>query len=157
MWLLYKPLSKNKVVPRLDRPLDVWSLFLKEDFMRRLILCGVLFIVIFCLRFLVHINLNSKKKSKKKKDLNEIGTPIEILYLIKRFGLVPSKLKSKKIGALISLIDAFILTTTIYVASLVSDKILLEILVGTILVFILIFGINEIFGNYLKRKGYDKK
>ena len=125
--------------------------------MRKLILCGILFIIVFSLRFITHLYLNGKKKTNTKKKLNQIGEPIEIQYLIKRFNLVPEKLKLKRIGLGISFIDAFIFSSTIYVASLVSDKVLIEIFVGMIMVFALIFGLNEMYGKFLKRKGYDKK
>lgn len=125
--------------------------------MRKLILCGILFIFIFSLRFIIHLYLNSKKKTNTKKKFNQIGDPIEIQYLIRRFNLVPSKMKSIRVGLGVSLIDAFIISLTIYITSSISDKVLIEILIGAVLVFILIFGLNELFGRLLKRKGYDKK
>lgn len=125
--------------------------------MRKLILCGILFIFIFSLRFIIHLYLNSKKKTNTKKKFNQIGDPIEIQYLIRRFNLVPSKMKSIRVGLGVSLIDAFIISLTIYITSSISDKVLIELLIGAVLVFILIFGLNELFGRLLKRKGYDKK
>ena len=125
--------------------------------MSRLILSGILFVFIFILRFIIHLYLISRKKTNTKKKLNQIGDPIEIQYLTKRFNLLPSKMKSIKIGLFISIIDAFIIAFTVYIASMVSDSVLVEILVGTVLVFVLIFSINELFGRILKRKGYDKK
>ncbi len=125
--------------------------------MRKLILCGILFIFIFSLRFIIHLYLNSKKKTNTKKKFNQIGDPIEIQYLIRRFNLVPSKMKSIRVGLGVSLIDAFIISLTIYITSSISDKVLIELLIGVVFVFILIFGLNELFGRLLKRKGYDKK
>ena len=108
----------------------------------------IIFIMIILISYILDLLKIKKKKSKS------IG---EIQYLVMKFNLNSAKFRYKKICFIISLLNAFIITSVVVVVSLLNVPIALQLLVGFILLFVLIYVIYEIFGRILIKKGFQKK
>jgi len=101
-------------------------------------------------------NKRKAKKKKQKKKETKIGTAVELKYLSLKFKIPLKKLEKKWINLTICSIDAFIIATTISLIANVTKIIPLQMIIGLITVFSLIYVIYEIFGKILILKGYDK-
>lgn len=120
----------------------------------------VYFILAFLLAYLGRYALYKKskktskkvKKAKKQKD----NMAIEMKYLVHKFELDPAKLDTKKIAQLISSIDAFIIAVTFTFVLLVTEDMILIFILGVLFIFVLIYGLYEILGRILLKKGYGK-
>lgn len=108
------------------------------------------FTVTFILRFVLFIMTKKKKGKKDKKET------VEKQYLINKFSLDKEKLNSTTINIVISLMDAFIISITLLLSISITNKYILQLLIGLVVVFILIYVCNEILGNILIKKGYKK-
>ena len=108
-----------------------------------------LFLYIFYLRKIS----SNKSKKKKKKEAKEI---IEIRYLMVSFKLKKEKLLTKKIIALISIVDAFIITTVYLVVVHIPYAIIWQLMTGFVLLLGLIYSIYSIIGSILVKKGYKE-
>lgn len=123
--------------------------------MEQLILFIFTFILAFIGRLLLYlISKRAKKKGRKKKDKS--GLAIEMKYLSMKFKLDNEKVDKKSIATLISCMDALIIAATFAIVITVSDSIVLELLLGLALIFGLIYGLYEILGRILLKKGYGK-
>lgn len=123
----------------------------RGDEVADLLLCACLFVVVFLGRLMLYKMSKSKRGRKKK-----WGTYTDIMYLNKRFGLNPKKTDTLGIASIVSLLDAFIITISLYISVNISDSIVIEMLVGLVVVVMLILITNEIIGRILLKKGYDK-
>ena len=117
--------------------------------MRDLILCLVIFVIAFLLRFGVYIF--SRKKHKRANIM------MEMKYLINRFKLDKYRINTYPVAVVLCLMDAFIISLTLFLSIGLSDKTVVELLIAFVLVFGLIILFNEVIGRILKKKGYDKK
>lgn len=124
--------------------------FLKEKSMDDLIMCLIVFIVVFLTRFLIYFY--SKKKKKKNK-----GIMMEMQYLINRFKLNKERIDTYTIAIVISLIDAFIMALALFLSVRITENMIVQMIIGFILVIGLIILSNELLGRILKKKGYDQK
>ena len=119
-----------------------------------LIIFLVLFLIIFIIDFFLikkpHYKVKKKRNKKKNNDLTEIS------YLTSKFKLTKSKLINNKILAIISLINAFIISIVSIVVIKININIILQLLIGFFLLIALIYSIYEILGRILVKKGYDK-
>ena len=111
------------------------------------------FTVTFILRLVLFMITKKKKSKKDKKDKNET---VEKQYLINKFSLDKKKLNTNSINIVISLMDAFIISITLLLSISITDKYILQLLIGLVVVFVLIYVCNEILGSILIKKGYKK-
>lgn len=118
----------------------------------------VYFIVSFALSYFGRCFLykKSKKTSKRKNKKNRSDLAIEFKYLSSKFALDREKLDTLKMARIVSLLDAIIISVTFTVVSFITDMWLVFVL-GIVIVFGLIFGLYEVLGSVLKRKGFEKK
>lgn len=118
----------------------------------------VYFIVSFAISYFGRCFLykKSKKTSKRKNKKNRSNLAIEFKYLSSKFALDREKLDTLKMARIVSLLDAVIISVTFTVVSFITDMWLVFIL-GIVIVFGLIFGLYEVLGSVLKRKGFEKK
>jgi hypothetical protein len=93
-------------------------------------------------------------KKPRKKDIKEI---IEIKYLSITYGIVKEKILTKKFMFIISIIDAFIISSVFLVITLLPYGIFWQLLVGFAMLLGLIYSIYSILGRVLSKKGYDQK
>jgi hypothetical protein len=139
------------VVPRQVRPLGWICRFFKERMlMNNLILGCITFAVVFLFRLLFYFIGNKKSKNKG-------GIWKEMQYLIVKFKLDEKKVNKKSIAAIISILDAFIISLTLCLVIIITDNVPLELILGLVFVIVLIYLVYEIFGRILVRKGYGRK
>lgn len=120
-----------------------------------LILFGVLFIIIFLVDYIFIKRkylkkISSKKKKKKNNELTEIS------YLVGKFKLNKDALPLNKLLVIISLSNAFIISLVAVVVIILNTYIIIQLVVGFILLFALIYAIYELIGRSLERRGYSK-
>lgn len=116
-----------------------------------------IFCFIFCFIGRLTIYLISKL-SRKKSKINESknGIAVEMKYLINKFKLVESKIDKKSFAAIISFLDAIIISGSLIIVIVITDNTVFEMILGLIVVTILIYVIYEILGKILIKKGFDK-
>ena len=109
---------------------------------------AVIFIVVFLVTYVMDLIKIKRKKFKK------IG---EMQYLVGKFKLDINRINYKIHCLIISLINAFIISTVTLVISLVDAIMAIQLLVGFVLLFALIYSLYEIYGRILVKKGYVLK
>ncbi len=105
------------------------------------------FLVVFFLVFLVIYIVNLCKVNNKKYDT--IG---EMNYVIKKFKLDRKKINYKKEIRIIALLDSFIIASVGTFVTSLDIMIILQLGLGFILLFALIYSLYEIYGRHLKNK-----
>ena len=123
-------------------------LFLKECNMDDLIMCLIIFVIVFLVRFGAYYFSKKKKKSK--------GIMMEMQYLINRFKLNKKLINTYRMAVILSLVDALIMALVLFLSVRITDNMIVQMLLGFILVIGFIILFNEIIGKILKKKGYDK-
>lgn len=96
--------------------------------------------------------LSKLRKKKKRKS----GLDVELKYLITKFKLSKSRVDRKSFAAIISFIDALIISSTLIISITITDNMVLELAIGLLIVIILIYILYEILGKILILKGFDK-
>lgn len=116
----------------------------------------VLFIFTFLFTFIGRLTfyLISKLKKKKSKEKNGIST--ELRYLITKFKLQDNLADKKSLAAIISFLDALIISLTLIIVITITDNIFLELILGLFIVIIFIYILYEILGKILVKKGFGK-
>ena len=107
-----------------------------------------IFVVIFLITFIMDLLKIKKRKFKK------IG---EVQYLVNKFKIDTNKISYKKTCLVISLINAFIISTVTIIIFVVDVHMTLQLLLGFVLLFSLIYIMYEIYGRILIKKGYQQK
>lgn len=118
--------------------------------METLILALIVFVLCFIVRLMIYV---IGKKRKKKRG----GIATDMLYLINKFKLDKKKIDRVGIAAIISILDALIISGTLSLVTIITDNITLELILGLVFVIVLIFIVYEIFGKILVKKGYGLK
>jgi hypothetical protein len=108
----------------------------------------LLFVIVFLVTYIMDLLKIRRKKQKK------IG---EIQYLVNKFNLDINKINYKKSCFVIAIINAFIISSVTIFISFVDMIMTLQLLLGFILLFALIYSLYEIYGRILVKKGYTKK
>lgn len=119
--------------------------------MENLVMSLIVFGVCFVARLLLYIVTKNKKFKKN------FGLAMEEQYLINRFKLDKNKLNKLSIASIISLMDAFIISLTLFIAVTITSNVMLEMLIGLVIVVCSILLFNEIFGRILLKRGYGRK
>lgn len=104
---------------------------------------GILFIVVYIFNYLMNY-----RKVKKKKYQN-IG---EMNYLIYKFKLDKNKINYKREILYISLLNSFIISSVGTFVTCLNLKIFLQLIIGFVLLFALIYSLYEIYGRHLQKK-----
>ena len=124
---------------------------MKENF----IIAGIAFIIVFTVLYALNdYKLKAIKKNKRKK--GKEYTILELRFLALSNNLKMEKLLQKKFIIIISLINAFIITSVFLVIILLPWSIVWQLLLGFVLLLGLIYAFYGIMGAILKKKGYDK-
>lgn len=105
------------------------------------------FIVLFIIIFIINYLFNYRKVKKKKYD--SIG---EMNYLIAKFKLNKNKINYKKEILWISLINSFIISSVGTFVTCLDILIILQLALGFVLLFALIYSLYEIYGRHLQKK-----
>ena len=104
----------------------------------------LLLIFIFLIRYLILL------KKKKLINMGEIG------YLINKFDLSKKIINAKKLGLIISFVDAFIISITCTIIYNIDFAYIWQLAIGFLLLFILIYLIYGYIGKKLKGKELKK-
>lgn len=112
----------------------------------------LLFLFVFITRMILFYISGKRKKKKRKREIS-----VEKLYLMHRFKLKREDVDNRSMNIFLSLNDAFILTVVMVLAFEITDKYLLQVLIGIVSVFALIFVTNEIIGKLLVGEKGKKK
>lgn len=114
----------------------------------------VTFIFITIGRYAIYyLNKKKSKKSKRKKDYTIC---LEMKYLIKKFKITSSVVDTNKMAIIISLVDAFIIATTLTLMMIISTNFIIQVPIGFLIALVLIYFSYEILGRILKKRGFDK-
>lgn len=105
------------------------------------------FCVLYVLFFGINIVINLRKVKKKKYE--NIG---EMNYLISKFKLDKKKINYKKEIIYISLINSFIISSVGTFVTCLDIAIFLQLALGFVLLFALIYALYEIYGRHLVKK-----
>lgn len=115
--------------------------------LKNLYFFGVLLIVFFVIMYFI-----SRRKLKKNK-LDSIG---DINYLIIKFKLDKKKINYKKLILIDSAINAFIISFTCTIISVLPIDLIWQLLIGFVILFLMIFLIYEIVGRICIKKGWQQ-
>ncbi len=108
----------------------------------------VLFVAIYSIQYLFDL----RKIKKKKTDSIMVAN-----YVIKKFHLDPTKINYKKELKWMCLINSFIIAGVGTFVSYIDTYIFLQLGIGFVLLFLLIYALYEIYGRHLKKlQGRDE-
>ncbi len=108
------------------------------------ILC--FFFVLFLFVYIIEYIYDYRKIKKKKTDKIMIMS-----YVIKKFNLDKNKINYKKELKWMSLINGFIIAGVSTVVSSIDTYIILQLGIGFVLLFLLIYALYELYGRHLKK------
>ena len=108
---------------------------------------GILLVISFLIFIIMYLR-NIKKNRPSK-----IGS---INYLISKFNLDKKKLNYKFLAFIASITNAFIISFTCTVISILPLDLIWQMLIGFVMLFILIYLIYELIGRYCLKKGWKK-
>lgn len=123
------------------------------DILFNLIFFLVVFLIVFLISFYFICRSRSTKDKKTKKRIK--GTDkltTEGMYLISRFNLDDKLVNLHMMNFYISIINAFIISFVATTVSLIKVNVVVQLLIGFVLLFALIYAIYEIYGRHLKKK-----
>lgn len=116
------------------------------------------FIVVFLCNYFLYYQRGYKNisKQKKKKKMKKIEDFLGFSYLIPKYKLDLSKVNLKAMFIVLSSVNAFIIGVVFVCVTLIDWSIAFSLMLGFVLIFGLIYGIYEILGRILRKKGRCK-
>ncbi len=103
----------------------------------------ILFVIIFC----IHYVYDYRKLKKKKTDNFML-----ISYVVKKFKIDEKKIQYKKELKWMCLIDSFIISSVGTIVSFLDTYLILQLGIGFVLLFLLIYALYELYGRHLEKK-----
>lgn len=132
-----------------------------EDYIT-IIIWGIgVFILVFLVNYFVifwgvlNKFMGKKKKNKKKKE-KPLSEYIGFSYIIPKFNLDINKMNIKYVTAVISLINALIISIVVIILGFLDWNITFKMLLSFLLSFTLIYICYEALGKSLVKKGWKK-
>ena len=119
---------------------------------RVLIVCLIVFMILSVVLYLYDMYMFSVMRKNKKNKKNKEKYLFSVRYLMAKFKLSKELLIQNKIAFIYSLIDAFIITIVFMIIELIDLPFYIQILIGFVLLFGLIYAMYELLGRYLERK-----
>lgn len=121
--------------------------------MNKVLIFGIiLFVILFILLYFYYtfkmIQILNKKRNKKNKE--KFLFPVK--YLSNKFKIDKNVLLTKKMILVYSLVDSFIMSLVIIIIELIPLPFGIQLLIGFILLFALIYSIYELLGRYVSKK-----
>ena len=110
----------------------------------------IFFLLVFLLVYIVEFYIISKDKTKYKKRIDKITS--QDIYLINRFNLDDKRVNIRLMNFHVSIINAFIISSVTTIISLTKLSMILQLLIGFVLLFALIYSLYELYGRHLKKK-----
>ena len=141
-----------KVVPCNYAPFGYTPFFIGGQMNKVLIFGIILFIVLFILLYFYYtfkmIQVLNKKSTRKNKE--KFLFPVK--YLSNKFKIDKNVLLTKKMVLIYSLVDSFIMSLVVIIIELIPLPFAIQLLIGFILLFALIYSIYELLGRYISKK-----
>lgn len=119
---------------------------------RVLIVCLIVFMVLSVVLYFYDMYMFSVMRKNKKNKKNKEKYLFSVRYLMAKFKLSKELLIQNKMAFIYSLIDAFIITIVFMIIELINLPFYIQILIGFVLLFGLIYAMYELLGRYLERK-----
>ena len=119
---------------------------------RVLIVCLIVFMVLSVVLYFYDMYMFSVMRKNKKNKKNKEKYLFSVRYLMAKFKLSKELLIQNKMAFIYSLIDAFIITIVFMIIELIDLPFYIQILIGFVLLFGLIYAMYELLGRYLERK-----
>lgn len=135
----------------------VLSFLLEEKMKRVLIVCVIVFIVLSVVLYFYDMYMFSVMRKNKKNKKNKEKYLFSVRYLMAKFKLSKELLIQNKMAFIYSLIDAFIITIVFMIIELINLPFYIQILIGFVLLFGLIYAMYELLGRYLERKENNER
>jgi len=111
------------------------------------------YLIVFVVLFILHYFFFVKKNKKYNKD----KIPLELLYLVRLYGLDVKKINYKKFVWIYSLINTFIISTVYIIIFYLLNNLILRIVIGCVLLILFIIICYGLLGRfYLKKEGKKK-
>lgn len=105
------------------------------------------FLVLFVIFYIIHYIFDAIKIKKKKLD-----NIMLMSYVIKKFKINKNKINYKKELKWMALINSFIISSVGTFVSCIDTYIFLQLGIGFVLLFLLIYSLYEIYGRHLVKK-----
>lgn len=112
--------------------------------MGSLIYAGITFIIIYMLYAILIIH--------RKNKLNNIYKSTEAIILNKVLRVDTNKIEAKKLARIVALTNAFIISVTLELILLITDKTVLQMLLAFVVLILLIIIIYPVLGYFLRKK-----
>lgn len=124
---------------------------------RVLIVCLIVFMVLSVVLYFYDMYMFSVMRKNKKNKKNKEKYLFSVRYLMAKFKLPKELLIQNKMAFIYSLIDAFIITIVFMIIELIDLPFYIQILIGFVLLFGLIYAMYELLGRYLERKENNER
>lgn len=105
------------------------------------------FLVVFCISYIINYIFDAIKIKK-----NKLDNIMLISYVIKKFNINKNKINYKKELKWMALINSFIISSVGTFVSCIDTYIILQLGIGFVLLFLLIYSLYEIYGRHLVKK-----
>ena len=132
-----------------------------EEYVVMLIWGLIVFLLVFLINYFVIFwgvlnKFFKKKKSEKNKKEKPLSEYIGFSYIIPKFDLDIKKMNIKYVTAIISLINALIISVVVIILGFLDWNITFKMLLSFLLSFTLIYICYEALGKSLVKKGWKK-
>lgn len=105
------------------------------------------FLVLFVIFYIIHYIFDAIKIKK-----NKLDNIMLMSYVIKKFKINKNKINYKKELKWMALINSFIISSVATFVSCIDTYIFLQLGIGFVLLFLLIYSLYEIYGRHLLKK-----
>lgn len=105
------------------------------------------FLVLFVIFYIIHYIFDAIKIKK-----NKLDNIMLMSYVIKKFKINKNKINYKKELKWMALINSFIISSVGTFVSCIDTYIFLQLGIGFVLLFLLIYSLYEIYGRHLAKK-----
>ena len=109
------------------------------------------FLSLMLIIFIAFYIVNNKRLKTRKR-----GRIVEINYVVSKFHLDKKKLNYKALVLIISLTNAFIISFVCTIISIIPVKLIWQMLIGFVLLFVFIMLFYELIGIMCVKKGWIK-
>ena len=107
------------------------------------------FLILFLVVFLVDFYFLSSKKENKKR-VDKMTNQAE--FIISRYNVDMKKFSLRRLNFHISIMNGFIISFVAVTIPLIKVHVVVQLLIGFVMMFSLIYSIYEIYGRHVKRK-----
>ena len=108
-------------------------------------------VIMFCETYLICMLLFFIIFGKKRKDKYNYQNSVDLKYIIQRYNINVKKLPYNLFLYIMNISNSFIIAIT-FTIMLNTEKYFYRIMIGFVIIFILIYVVYSLIGNYFKKK-----